>query len=99
MRFRRGRDPENLNDTFYVDWAPAGDGPYPTFSGFMNVYSENDPRFSRLEVDGTYVPPGGLLGRVFDAAVGRRMARTSMADFIDRLATEIAPAFSSPTRF
>jgi hypothetical protein len=99
VRFRRGRDAQNLNDTFYVDWVPSGDGPYPTFTGFMNVYPENDPRFSRLEIDGTYIPPGGLLGRVFDAAVGRRMARTSVADFVNRLAMDIAPAFSSPTRF
>jgi hypothetical protein len=98
MRFRRGRDPQNLNDTFYVDWIPAGDGPYPTFTGFMNVYSEKDPRFSRLEIDGTYVPPGGFLGRVFDAAVGSRVARASIVDFVDRVAAEIAPAFSSPTR-
>ena len=98
MRFRRGPDPQGLNDTFYVDWAPTGGGPYPTFTGFMNVYPEADLRLSRIEIDGTYVPPGGLLGRVFDASVGKRMAQASLLDFVNRLAADITPAFSSQTR-
>lgn len=98
MRFRRGPDPQGLNDTFYVDWAPTGGGPYPTFTGFMNVCSEDDPRLSRIEIDGTYIPPGGLLGRLFDASIGKRIAQASLTDFVDRLAADITPAFSSYTR-
>jgi len=97
-RFRRGRDAENLNDTFYVDWAPSGEGPYPTFSGVMNVYPESDPRESRLEIDGNYEAPGGIVGRLFDALVGRRMARVSLADLVERIAIDLTPVASSPTR-
>lgn len=98
MRFRRGRDQQNLNETFFVDWVPAGDGPYPTFTGFMNVYSEVDQRFSRVEIDGTYTPPGGILGELFDAAIGKRLARASIVDFINGLVASISPASSSGTR-
>jgi hypothetical protein len=99
MRFRLERDPKNLNDTFYIDWVPFGGGPYPTFSGFMNVCADADSRVSRIEIDGTYMPPGGLLGRTFDAVLGNRMARASLADFVKRLACDIDPAMSSNKRF
>src|SRR5665213_330993 len=95
MRFRLERDPQNLNDIFYIDWVPFGGGPYPTFSGFMNVCADADSRVSRIEIDGTYMPPGGLLGRTFDAVLGNRMARASLTDFVKRLACDIDPATSS----
>jgi len=98
VRFRKGRDAENLNDTFFVDWQPSGEGPYPAFSGTMNVYAESDPRQSRLEIDGTYDAPGGAIGRIFDALIGRRMARASLADLVERIAADLTPFSSSATR-
>ena len=98
VRFRKGRDAENLNDTFLVDWEPSGEGPYPTFSGMMNVYAEPDHRESRLEIDGNYEAPGGMIGRIFDALIGRRMARASLADLVERIASDLTPVSSSPTR-
>jgi len=98
VRFRKGRDAENLNDTFFVEWQPSGEGPYPTFSGTMNVYAEPDPRQSRLEIDGTYDSPGGAIGRIFDALIGRRMARASLADLVERIAADLTPVSSSATR-
>jgi len=97
-RFRKGRDFENLNDTFFVDWEPSGEGPYPTFSGTMNVYAESDPRESRLEIDGTYEAPGGMIGKIFDILIGRRMARASLADLVERIASDLTPVASSATR-
>ena len=98
VRFRKGRDADNLNDTFYVDWEPSGAGPYPTFSGTMNVYAEPDPRESRLEIDGNYEAPGGGFGRFFDMLVGRRIARASLLDLVERIAGELTPVASSLTR-
>jgi hypothetical protein len=98
VRFRKGRDAENLNDTFFLDWEPSGQGPYPTFSGSMNVYAETDPRGSRLEIDGNYQAPGGMIGQLFDALIGRRMARVALADLVERIATDLTPVASSPTR-
>lgn len=98
VRFRKGRDAENLNDTFHVDWVPSGEGPYPTFSGTANLYATSDARSSRLEVDGSYEAPGGLVGRIFDAVIGWRMARASLADLVERIARELTPVASSPTR-
>jgi hypothetical protein len=98
VRFRKGRDADDLNDTFYLDWEPSGEGPYPSFSGTMNVYAAPDPRESGLEIDGTYDAPGGFFGRLFDAFIGRRMARVSLADLVDRIAGDLTPVASSPTR-
>ena len=98
VHFTKGRDASNLNDTFLVNWMPSGEGPYPSFSGLLNVHAETDQRHSRIELDGAYAAPGGLLGRAFDALIGSTIARSSLADFIERLAADISPAASSTTR-
>lgn len=41
---------------------------------------------TRLVLSGNYVPPGGLLGRVFDVLIGRHIARAGCEDFLARLA-------------
>ncbi len=93
-----GRDSDNLNQNLAITWSSAGGGPYPNFGGVMNVYAEPDRRMSRLEIDGTYEPPGGLVGRVFDALVGSRIARASLAGLVDDIARAISPVTSSGSR-
>ncbi len=64
----------------------------------MNVYAEPDRRTSRLEIDGTYEPPGGLPGRAFDALVGSRIARASLTGLVADLARALSPVTSSESR-
>ncbi len=42
-----------------------------------------------LLFEGTYAPPFGALGRLFDAIVGRTLARATMRDLLARLATDM----------
>jgi len=98
VHFRKVRDAEDLSDIFFVNWMPSGEGPYPSFSGVMNVVAEADKRHSRIELDGAYAAPGGVLGRAFDAMIGSSIARSSLADLIERLAADLTPATSSTTR-
>lgn len=81
-----------------VNWAPSGEGPYPSFSGVLNVYAEPDVRHSRIELDGAYAAPGGILGCALDAIVGSTIARFSLTDPIERVAVDLKAAASSTTR-
>jgi hypothetical protein len=94
IHFRKVRDADDLADVFFVNGTPPGDGPYPTFSGVMNVYPETDRRHSRLELDGAYSTPSGVLGRDFDATAGSTIARSSLVDLIERLAADLTSATS-----
>jgi hypothetical protein len=60
-------------ERFSIGWEPMGGGPFPKFEGTVSV-SEESLGYSRLDLDGSYDPPGGALGAVFDAAVGNRIA-------------------------
>ncbi len=98
VRFWQGRTEDHLGDVLLVEWTPSGEGPYPTFSGVVNIVAEADARTARIEIDGTYDPPGGMLGRAFDAVLGHRLAQISVGDLVQRLARELTPVASSETR-
>ncbi len=42
---------------------------------------------TRILIEGTYDAPFGVLGRCFDHVIGKRIARASLQDLGDRLAT------------
>jgi hypothetical protein len=98
MQFRKRGDVEDVDGIYSVQWIAAGDGPYPRFIGVMNVSAGADPRTSSLEIDGTYNPPLGLFGRIFDWILGRRLARHSIERFVEKIAQSISPVSSSMTR-
>jgi len=80
---------------FDVAWAPKDGGPYPTFHGTLSVADEG-PGWSRLEIDGTYAPPFGPIGAVFDAAVGRRIAQATLRELLAELRRTLTPAQTTP---
>jgi hypothetical protein len=45
-----------------------------------------------LEITGTYNPPFGLLGHIFDAAIGRRLAQRTIDDFADHITAYVEDA-------
>lgn len=44
---------------------------------------------TEIVLAGTYQPPFGLLGSVFDAAVGHELARATANDFVERVARSL----------
>lgn len=89
MNVRKGRDASRLNDTLLVDWAPWGDGPFPHFSGCVNVLGSLNPDQCSLEIDGTYRAPAEGFGELFDTLLGSRIAEASLSDLARRLASEV----------
>lgn len=83
---RRRRDQQNLNDEIAISWKASEDGlVYPAFSGWLIVWSEDQPKRSFIELRGTYEPPLGNAGVIFDAAVGRRIAEHTARLFLEDL--------------
>ena len=64
-----------------VSWTPKDGGPYPTFSGTLSV-AQDAAGWSRIEIDGSYRPPYGIAGAVFDAALGQHVAQASAAELL-----------------
>lgn len=82
FQIEKRRDAENINEEIGIAWAPAGGGPYPSFSGRLIVWSEDDPKQSFIELDGTYEPPLGVAGEAFDETVGHLIAQRTAHEFL-----------------
>ncbi len=75
--------PGRVNDQLEIDWS-AGTRFFPDFHGALRLRIET-VETTRLSLEGTYQPPFGALGSVFDLAAGRRIARATMSDLLKRL--------------
>jgi len=85
----RGHDPLHFDQPWNLEWTPHAGGPYPSFSGTLTVRADEDWNAARLELIGSYDPPFGPAGLIFDAIAGTRIARatakTLLADISRRL--------------
>ena len=88
----RDRDDQNLNDLIRIAWEPEGGGAFPKFKGTLVAWAEHDPEMSFIEIDGTYAPPLGVAGELFDEAVGETIAEHTA----QTLLRDIARAISAP---
>jgi hypothetical protein len=80
--------------TYSVTWAPETNGPFPAFAGALAVErSACADRFG-LIMSGHYEPPLGVVGALFDAALGRRIARASARDLLRSIASYVERAWA-----
>jgi hypothetical protein len=74
---------------FVLAWkAKDGASFFPTMQGELAVYPLS-PTETQLDFDGTYTPPLGAIGAAADAIVGHRVARASVARFLDDVAERL----------
>ena len=66
--------PEDMTPRCAVHWQAEGGGAFPEFDGFLTVEADEDYNSYWLAIDGSYKPPGGLAGKIFDAVIGHRIA-------------------------
>lgn len=85
------RDESGLNDVIAIAWQVDGPVPMPGFQGTIGAdwSSDGDDRQSVLRLEGTYAPPGGIVGELFDEAVGSLMATATMRDLLRRIARKV----------
>jgi hypothetical protein len=65
-----------------IGWEPLGNGSVPSFDGTLVATAQTDST-CRLTVAGSYTPPGGIAGAVFDQILGVRIAHATVAALLD----------------
>jgi len=84
LRLLRERGP-NQTIVFALHWAPENGGPYPEFDGSLVVEQDETYETCRLRLRGTYEPPLGIAGKVFDVAIGSRIAGATAHKLLERI--------------
>jgi hypothetical protein len=72
------------HDALMIEWT-AGTRLLPDFHGTLRLRIETVDS-TRLTLEGTWRPPFGPFGRVFNAVVGRAIAKATMRDLLGRIA-------------
>jgi hypothetical protein len=86
VTFERGPDETEggrAHDEIQICWT-AGTRFFPDFRGTLRLRIASVDE-TLLALEGTYRPPFGAAGAVFDAVIGRRIARATMCELLDRL--------------
>ena len=76
-----------LHDALAIEWH-AGTRLFPLFHGTLRLRIAS-VEMTRLTFEGAYRPPLGTFGVVFDALIGRRIARATMREMLDRIAAAL----------
>lgn len=69
-----------------IGWEARGGGPYPAFKGTLCAEQET-LKSCRLDLDGSYAPPGSIAGAAFDVIMGHRIAQAVARRLLERLRT------------
>lgn len=77
-------DAVRRHDALLLAWRPALAWLFPDFHGALTVRPKGHGAWIRIQ--GSYEPPFGVLGRIFDGAIGRYIAQITLA----RLLADIA---------
>jgi hypothetical protein len=72
------------HDALMVEWT-AGTRLLPDFHGTVRLRIATVDT-TNITLEGAWRPPFGLVGRAFNAVIGRRIAKATMRDLLDRLA-------------
>jgi len=70
-------------------------GMFPVMHAVLSVYALT-PTETQLDLEGTYAPPAGAVGRAFDAVAGHRIAEASVQQFIQEVATALRAELARP---
>lgn len=85
VHIARQRDAQNLNDEIAIRWDPGEGQPFPSLHGTLTVWGESRKN-AYIELRGTYEPPLGTAGQIFDDAVGHLIAKRTARQFLLTLA-------------
>jgi hypothetical protein len=80
-------DAGRAHDALQVEWR-AATRLLPDLHGVLRLRIAT-VETTRLTLEGTYRPPLGAAGLIFDALVGRRIARASVRDLLERIAAAL----------
>jgi hypothetical protein len=92
VTFGSAVDPMHFDQPWRIHWKPQG-GPYPEFEGELTVRADETYETSRLELRGSYRPPGGIIGAAFDFVAGGRIASATAQALLRRLGNEMVKRY------
>ena len=84
-------DETRIHDALAIRWRRRGGVPAPSFSGLITA-RPNGPS-TEIRIEGHYTPPLGVLGAIFDAVIGKHIARWTLERFLDQIAAFINHEF------
>jgi hypothetical protein len=87
-------DPMHFDEPWHIHWKPQA-GPYPEFDGELTVRADETYESARIELAGSYRPPGGALGAAFDWAAGSRIASATARALLARLGDEMKSRYEA----
>lgn len=83
VEIRDHTDQTRIHDALTLRWKARARIPVPLMRGLITV-RPNGPA-TELRMEGTYAPPLGLLGRIFDGIIGKHIAQRTVERFLDEL--------------
>lgn len=89
---------EPLEYRVLINWAPTSTEPLPKFNGAFHVQWDEEYGNCRLIIEGSYEPPLGAIGKIFDAVAGERIAHTTMAALLANVRDAIESAYQRDMR-
>jgi hypothetical protein len=89
-------DETRKHDALLIAWRPQARGLFPDFRGVLTVRPKDAGVW--LQLDGSYEPPYGAAGKVFDVAVGRAIAKRTMHSLLDVFAHDIEAEYEAERR-
>ena len=78
-----------------ISWAPQNGGPFPQFFGYIGLEPDESSERCNITLDGEYDPPLGVVGDMFDAVVGKHIARMTVRNLLDEIAIIMETSFVS----
>lgn len=77
-------DPMHFDHPWHVTWRPEGGAFFPSFDGRLTVRHDEQYKQCVLELEGSYRPPLGAAGAVFNRLIGRTIAAATARELLER---------------
>ena len=97
VSFGPAADPMHFDQPWRIHWKPRS-RLYPEFEGELTVRADETYETSRLELRGSYQPPGGIAGAVFDLAAGAHIASATAQALLHRIGDEMVARYEHDER-
>lgn len=75
----------NETIVFRLSWKAIEARIFPVFRGTLTVAEDETYKTCRLILEGTYHPPLGIAGAIFNAVLGSRIAHATAAELLEKL--------------
>lgn len=86
-------DSSRVHQALHLDWSPGRTLPLPQFSGQLTVRPRGT--HSDLILAGTYEPPFGFLGALFDSLLGNAIAHGTLRTLLAQVCASIEEQFQT----